>query len=338
MNNRVKVAVVDTGVNRNHEYLKENIIDGVEFKEDNDYILITDNFEDENGHGTHCASVIKKEYEDVDLYIVKILNKDGNTNIQILEEALKHLQNIDANIINLSLSVMKSELVKDLEVICETLKKQGKVIICSVANEFETSFPASFKSVIGVRGFILENENALWYNKTYGIQCIVDNNSYLSCDLNNNYKLFGKCNSYAAAKLTGKVAKIISRFGYINETLLDKELIKLSTKKIWSEKDLEVSKRYPESIEILNNTNQIILDKVSQIINKVNCTNKTIEELCNYSLFNIVGEENYFEIIKCVEKELNLKFDYLKISRYDLISIYTLLDLINRNIQRRDII
>ena len=47
----VKIAVIDTGVDINHEDLKESIIDGKNFIEKGDPI-------DRSGHGTHVASTI----------------------------------------------------------------------------------------------------------------------------------------------------------------------------------------------------------------------------------------------------------------------------------------
>ncbi|MCC0763553.1 hypothetical protein IR151_11145 [Clostridioides sp. ES-S-0006-03] len=63
------------------------------------------------------------------------------------------------------------------------------------------------ENIIGEMSFILKD--SFWYNKDYDIQCVIDNNSYLSCSLNNSYQLFGKSNSQATARLTGKTAKVM---------------------------------------------------------------------------------------------------------------------------------
>ena len=46
----VRVGIIDTGIDTDHIELKERIKDGVNFSGGN-----KDNFEDENGHGTHMA-------------------------------------------------------------------------------------------------------------------------------------------------------------------------------------------------------------------------------------------------------------------------------------------
>ena len=93
--------------------------------------------------------------------VIKVLDKYGRTNIQILEEALKSLIDKDIDIINLSLSVVKSEMVGDLYKICEELNKKGKILVCSLANGFNESYPAVFDNVIGVKGFILGDKDYL---------------------------------------------------------------------------------------------------------------------------------------------------------------------------------
>lgn len=55
MNNKVKVAVLDTGIDKEHDYLKDNLVGGIAFECMHDYIFISDKFDDEDGHGTACA-------------------------------------------------------------------------------------------------------------------------------------------------------------------------------------------------------------------------------------------------------------------------------------------
>lgn len=334
MGNKIKVAILDTGIDKTHEYLKDNIIGGVSFKSDDKYILISDDYEDDNGHGTACASIIKKEFKDVEIFAMKVLDKDGRSNVQVLEEALKYILDKDIKIINLSLSIIESEVVKDLKKICDKLTSQGKIIVCSLANGYEESFPAIFENVIGVKGFILEDENSFWYNKNKNIQCIMDNNSYMNCHINNSYKLFGKCNSQAAAKLTGKIAEILSEYGDMTFYEINKKLELLGRRSDWRSEDLIESKRFPgfknslfsDEFNILNEVSNILID----FLGAENC------DLYKYSLFNkSIGltEDNCYELIRILEKKFKIELDCLNISRYDFVSIYTLTHLINKKIK-----
>lgn len=338
MGNKIKVAILDTGIDKTHEYLKDNIIGGISFEPDDKYILISDDYEDDNGHGTACASIIKKEFKDVEIFAIKVLNKDGKSNIQILEEALKYLLDKDIKIINLSLSVIESEGVEDLKIICDKLTSQGKIIVCSLANGYEESFPAIFENVIGVKGFILEDENSFWYNKNKNIQCIMDNNPYMNCYINNSYRLFGKCNSQASAKLTGKVAKFLFEYGDMTFYEISNKLELLCRKSDWCNKDLIKSKRFPnfKDISFLDEYN--ILNEISKIL--VNFLGVKSCDLYKYSLFNeVIGlnDVNCYELIKILEKKFKISLEYLNISRYDFLSIYTLTDLINKKIKSNNL-
>lgn len=332
---KIKVAVVDTGIDIGHDYLKSNIIGGVCFEPKDGYIVLSEDYEDQNGHGTSCASIIKKEFKDVEIFVVKALDHLGRTNIQILEESLRYLLRTDIKIINLSLSVMNSEFVKDLYKICEELKQEGKIVICSVANGFELSYPAQFDNVIGVRGFILEDEDSIWYNNNYKIQAIVDNNSHLSCDINNSYKLFGKCNSQAAAKLTGIIANLLSENPNMELEDINNKLKIICKKDRWTSSDLQSSKRYPKFKNDEINKGENLYKEIESILKEQLEIKVSDNEVSDMNLFNSyigLNNNNCFNIIRKIESKFKLKLDYLSISRYDFVSIHTLVSLVQKHL------
>lgn len=340
MKNSIRVAILDTGIDTKHEYLKDSIYEGIGFIWSDDYITITDDYEDDNGHGTACASIIKREFENVEFIVIKILDKYGQTNIQILEEALKMLINKEIDIVNLSLSVMKSEMVKDLYKICDDLRKSGKIIVCSLANGFNESYPATFSNVIGVRGMILEEDSYFWFNKNKKIQCIIDSKPYLNCHINNSYRLFGKCNSQAAAKFTGKIANLLYENPNICEEELYLRLELLAQKTDWMEADLVNSRKCPNYKEGLYEIDNPLLIEIANIVREVLPIDKDDNSLYSCSLFNKCVGLRYnqcFDLIKNLENKFNINFKYMDISRDDLLSIYTLTELVEKNILKEGI-
>lgn len=335
MEENIKIAVLDTGIDRNHVDLKDCISGGVAFESSDDYIFTSDNYNDDNGHGTACASTIKKEFNKVDFFVMKVMDKNGKSNIQILEEALKYLIDTDISIINLSLSVINSDKVDDLYKICEELKKEGKIIVSSVANGYDESYPAIFDNVIGVKGFILEDENSFWFNKSQSVQCIADNNPYLRCDIRNSYKLFGKCNSQATAKVSGIIANILSNNPGISFDELNKKLEIFATRNNWEKKDLIKSKRYPLYKRNIYKRNEIIFRRTANVVKKIleiNEFNCKLEDFNIFNSYNGIKYDECFRIIKGLEEEFKIKFDYLNISRYDFVSINLLSELVENNL------
>lgn len=337
MSNKVSVAVLDTGIDKNHEYLKDNIIGGIAFKCTDEYIVISDEYDDNHGHGTSCASIIKKEFENVGLFPVKVLDDNGRSNIQVLEEALKYILETDIRLINLSLSVMNCEMVQDLYEICNELNRKEKIIVCSLANGFEESYPAIFDNVIGVKGFILEDEKSFWYNKNEKIQCIMDNNPYLTCDIGNSYKLFGKSNSQVAAKLTGKIAKILAINPKISLDELHEKLEFEALKNKWINQDLLTSKRYPDYKKDLYKRDNKNLTEIIHLVKSFLDIDKEDKEIEEYGLFSThigLSYDNCFKLLKLMEEKFNFNLEYMNISRYDFWSVYTLTDIVENNLNK----
>lgn len=169
MNNKVKVVVLDIGIDKEYDYLKDNLVGGIVFECMYDYIFILDKFDDEDGYGIVCVLIIKKEYEDVELFVIKILRKDGIINIKVFEEVLRYFLDINIRLINLSLLVIGVESVKGLFEVCYELFRKGKIIVCLFVNDFDLSYLVMFNNVIGVRGFILDGDDLFWYNKKYDV-------------------------------------------------------------------------------------------------------------------------------------------------------------------------
>ena len=344
MNNKIKVAILDSGINRNNHYLNNSVIGGHSLKKvGNGYEIVNDIYEDDNGHGTLCASVIKKECKDVEFYIVKILDKDARTNLKVLEEALTFFIGTDIKIINLSLAIVdkrKSRILKDL---CNRLIDEGKIIVSSLANGFKKSYPACFRKVIGVKGFILQNEFDFWFSRKKKIQCIVDFNPYLHCYLHNEYLLYGKCNSYAAAKMTGIIANILIENKDISIKQLYNILELKASKNHWNWLNLRKSKRFPEfkenNLSIYDYEYNNIIKRIELLLVEFLYINDS-SVLYKYNLFDKhVGleYEQCYKLLKLIEKEFNIKFDiYTNISRYEFYSIYNLAFLIKCQINKEN--
>jgi subtilisin family serine protease len=68
----VKVAVIDTGIDVDHPYLASNIVWG------HSLCTYTASYDDDYGHGTHVAGIVKQMAPDVSFYVVKVFNGAGS--------------------------------------------------------------------------------------------------------------------------------------------------------------------------------------------------------------------------------------------------------------------
>ena len=77
---RIKVAIFDTGIDRNDVFMKRFLPHNEAGFIEN-YCWAYPNslhpLEDKNGHGTRCASLLLRTAPDIELFVVRIMNDDG---------------------------------------------------------------------------------------------------------------------------------------------------------------------------------------------------------------------------------------------------------------------
>lgn len=270
MDNKVKIALIDTGVNALHPYLSDHIAECYEVifsKSDSSIVFLDPNTNhDCNGHGTACASVIKKECPNIDLYSFKVLNEDGICNLQMLETALSFIRGMDIKLINLSLSIQDKVDLTNLNKICNELICDGKILIASLNNHRTKSYPAILNNCIGVQGFILDTINSLWFNSWKKIQCVIDNTPFLHCNVEGTYSMFGKSNSYSTARLTGIISTILYNNNTFNKKQITAYLSGISERKYWTNLNLKKSKRFPVIDEYKGQIDQRIMLEIDDIL------------------------------------------------------------------------
>lgn len=155
----VKVAVMDTGIDYNHQDLANNYAGGYNFVSDN-----ADPYDD-NGHGTHVAGIIAASNNDsgvvgvapnAKIYALKILNSTGSGYTSAIIQALDWAINNGVNIVNLSFGTVNYPGTS-LEDALINAEAKGLTIIASAGNngtcigDTDTvNYPAKFASVISV--------------------------------------------------------------------------------------------------------------------------------------------------------------------------------------------
>lgn len=161
--------------------------------------------------------MIKKNNNDFQCYVVKVLNKHKECTSRILIEALKHTLIVDVRIIVLCLATQR--YTKELESIIRELNENNKIIIASLENEAEFSYPAIFKECIGVKGMLLHRD-VYKYNPNEQIEVICNSSPIYIFNGKKNLRVYSG-NSKATGLFASKVIGMLSETDTV-ETIREK--------------------------------------------------------------------------------------------------------------------
>ncbi|MDD6795127.1 MAG: S8 family serine peptidase [Clostridiaceae bacterium] len=201
----IKVAIIDNGINSERFNVENDIEITPELKIRNvDKNVIT-----MFTHGTMCAYVIKKYYDDVVFSSIKIFDENNKTSTKQVIKAIEWCIDNDIKVINMSIGTSNYKEFRELNGIVEKAKEKGCIIIAACCCENIVTYPASLKSVIGVKASMLFREGEYIYDVASldGIEITACSKHKLPYK-----KLKNSCeNYYATPMITAKVCEIVSK-------------------------------------------------------------------------------------------------------------------------------
>ncbi len=163
------VAILDTGCQRDHPDLQDRIIGGRNFT--SDFNGDADNFDDNNGHGTHVAGTVAASFRtdkgiagvapEAHLLILKVLTGEGSGEYQGIIDAIhfaiewKGPKEETVSVISMSLG--GPEDVEELYAAIRRAVRAGIPVVCAAGNEGddihdtdEFAYPGAYGEVIQV--------------------------------------------------------------------------------------------------------------------------------------------------------------------------------------------
>ncbi|QSJ21056.1 S8 family serine peptidase [Nostoc sp. UHCC 0702] len=171
----ITVAVVDSGVDRNHRDLSANIWkntkeiagngkddDGNGYVDDVygwNFVDNNNNTLDKNGHGTHVAGTIagvKNNFGvtgiayNAKIMPVKVLRDDGSGSDSAIAKGIRYAADNGANVINLSLG--KEQPNTDVQSAVQYASSKGAIVVMAAGNASQSKpyYPASYASYWGL--------------------------------------------------------------------------------------------------------------------------------------------------------------------------------------------
>lgn len=160
----IVVAIVDTGVDPNHPFLKNNLYIpngknslenfGVDFSKNS---ANKSRPFDDHGHGTHVAGIVKGIFPEVKLLVLKYFSREasGQDNVKSTIDALRYAVEQNVDIINYSGGGPEASS-EELQVLKEAERK-GIIIIAASGNEYSN----------------IDNKAKAFYPASYGLSNIV---------------------------------------------------------------------------------------------------------------------------------------------------------------------
>ncbi|MED4908635.1 S8 family peptidase [Brevibacillus centrosporus] len=203
----VKIAVIDTGISRDHFELKDQIKGGINF--------VTGR---QNGHGTHVAGIIVAEMNqrgivgvspEAHLYDVRAFGEDGKSSLGMILRAINWSIENKMDIINMSFGM--PQYSEALARAVERANKQGIIMVASAGNNGgEVEYPARYKGVVGVSAIDQNGKLADFSSRGKGANTKAPGVDILSTWPGNQFKTLNGT-SMAAPHVTGLKALELSR-------------------------------------------------------------------------------------------------------------------------------
>ncbi|PFP29205.1 serine protease [Bacillus sp. AFS073361] len=215
----ITVAILDTGCDVTHPDLREQIIGGRNFTEDDHGN--PDVYTDYNGHGTHVAGTIAAVQNgtgvigvapEASLLIIKVLDKNGSGQYDWIINGINYAVEQKADIISMSLG--GSVDVPELHQAIQNAVAKQILVVCAAGNEGdgqessdEFAYPGSYNEVISVGAINLQRRSSEFSNSNNEVDLVGPGEEILSTYLNGTYAILSGT-SMATPHISGALALI----------------------------------------------------------------------------------------------------------------------------------
>jgi len=143
----VRIAIVDTGVNRSHPWLQDCEIEGISVTGDAAEMCCSSGFDDEVNHGTVVAAVIHAFCPNAALYAVRVTGRREDSPSELATEeavavAIQRCRDAGIRIVNVSYSFQRTRS-DVLAQTCRRARDDGMVIVAAYTNgDIGPAYPA----------------------------------------------------------------------------------------------------------------------------------------------------------------------------------------------------
>ncbi|MGI8670044.1 MAG: S8 family peptidase [Aridibacter sp.] len=209
----VRIAVIDSGIDKNHSDLKGKIDKTFEARQEAQKVVFNETDSgDSAGHGTACAGIISNIAPDALISGIKVLGGGGLGDGHAFLAGLEFAINQKFDIINLSLGTTKPQFSTPLHDLLDRAYHAGCVVVAAANNFPQPSFPSVFSSSLISVSKSAETDY-LKFGFKYGevIELTAPGVNVRTTWLNDGYRrLTG--NSFACPHIVGIIALLLEQY------------------------------------------------------------------------------------------------------------------------------
>jgi subtilisin len=208
----VRVAVIDSGIDEDHPNVGpvSGYVNVVQREGDGKIVLETGRHDDWYGHGTACAGIIRAIAPKCDIYSVRVLGPMLTGSGEVFAAGLRWALQNDIDVCNLSLGTTKQKFYALLHELADGAYFRNTMLVTAANNIAVPSFPSVYASVISVASHDRRDHGGFFYNPRPPVEF-----GALGIDVRvpwlNRGWITATGNSFAAPRITGTVARILSK-------------------------------------------------------------------------------------------------------------------------------
>jgi len=222
--NGVKVAIIDTGIDKDHPDLVANLKGGVNFTS-----RFSTRWNDDNGHGTHVAGIVAAVDNTIGvigvapeahLYAVKVLDRNGSGYVSTVIKGIEWAKNNGMQVVNMSLGTASD--VQALHDAVDAAYAAGLVLVAAAGNSGdgngstnEVIYPAKYSSVIAVAATASDDSKPTWSSEGAEVELAAPGLNIRSTWNDGQYKTISGT-SMATPHVAGTVALVLGKGGIIS--------------------------------------------------------------------------------------------------------------------------
>lgn len=208
----IKVAVIDSGIDEGHPDVGplSGYVSVVQREADGKITFETDRHDDWYGHGTACAGIIRSIAPECELYSIRVLGSMLTGGGDVFAAGLRWALQNGIQICNLSLGTTKMKFYAVLHELADGAYFRNMMLVTAANNVAVPSFPSVYASVISVASHDRRGHSLFYYNPRPPVEFGALGIDVRVAWLNRSW-ITATGNSFAAPRITGTVARILSK-------------------------------------------------------------------------------------------------------------------------------